>query len=119
MPGLWRENPLAPAVDEVAAGSFREKTPPEIRGSGYVVRCLEAALWAFHVSDSYEEGCLKAANLGDDADTTCAVYGQLAGAYYGETAIPPEWLDILALRAKLEQYADDLYSLSLELAKPV
>jgi ADP-ribosyl-[dinitrogen reductase] hydrolase len=29
-----------------------------------------------------------AVNLGDDADTTGAVYGQLAGAFYGEKAIP-------------------------------
>ena len=65
-------------------------------GSGYVVRSMEAALWAFHRSSSFEEGCLLAVNLGDDADTTAAIYGQLAGAYYGIDGIPREWRDVIA-----------------------
>jgi ADP-ribosylglycohydrolase len=94
-PGVWEAQPLHPAIGAIAAGSFRTKQPPAIRGSGYVVDSLEAALWAFAHSDSFREGCLLAVNLGDDADTTAAVYGQLAGAYYGEHGIPAEW------RAKL------------------
>ena len=89
--GLWAEAPLCPEIDEIAAGSFRHREPPEIMGSGYVVRSLEAALWAFFHSSDFREGCLLAVNLGDDADTTAAVYGQLAGAYYGEEGIPAEW----------------------------
>ena len=89
--GYWEQRPLSDEVAEVAAGSFKRKDPPEIKGSGYVVRSLEAALWAFHNSDSFEEGALLAVNLGDDADTTGAVYGQLAGAYDGEQAIPESW----------------------------
>jgi ADP-ribosylglycohydrolase len=65
--------------------------PPEIVGSGYVVKSLEAALWAFHCSGSFEEGCLLAANLGDDADTTAAIYGQIAGVCYGIQGIPERW----------------------------
>lgn len=91
VPGYWDEHPLISEVKEVASGSFKQRSPPEIRGTGYVVRSLEAALWAFHNSDSFKEGCLMAVNLGDDADTTGAVYGQLAGAYYGEAGIPIEW----------------------------
>src|SRR5215217_7655293 len=86
--GYWERRPLATGIDRVASGSFKRKEPPEIEGSGYVVRSLEAALWVFHRSDSFEEGCLLAANLSDDADTTAAIYGQLAGAFYGEEAIP-------------------------------
>ena len=52
------------------------------------MRSLEAALWTFDESVSFDEGCLLAMNLGDDADTTAAVYGQLAGAFYGEEEIP-------------------------------
>ena len=81
------EEPLHPLVREVAAGSYRRKTPPEIQGSGWVVKSLEAALWAFHEAESFEEAVLKAVNLGDDADTTGAVCGQLAGAYWGEESI--------------------------------
>jgi ADP-ribosyl-[dinitrogen reductase] hydrolase len=110
-PGCWDEHPLAPEIDRVAAGSFRHQEPPHIAGTGYVVQSLEAALWAFHKSDSFQEGALLAANLGNDADTTAAVYGQLAGAYYGEAGIPGAWRERLAKRELLEEHADRLYEL--------
>jgi ADP-ribosylglycohydrolase len=108
VPGLWDEEPLAPRIDEVAAGSFLTKEPPQIRGSGYVVESLEAALWAFSRSSSFEEGLLLAVNLGDDADTTGAVCGQIAGAYYGASAIPTAWIEKLAMRELIEGLADRL-----------
>ena len=95
---LKQLHPLHHEVAQVAAGSFREKEPPDIVGSGYVVKSLEAALWAFHDATDFREAVLKAVNLGDDADTTGAVCGQLAGAYWGESGIPAEWLDGLARR---------------------
>jgi hypothetical protein len=85
----WQRHVLAPEIAEIAAGSFKPKNPPQIVGSGYVVRSLEAALWAFHSSSSFREGALRAVNRGNDADTTGAIYGQLAGAFYGESEIPP------------------------------
>ena len=94
---------LHPEVAEVAAGSFREKSPPEIVGSGYVVKNLEAALWAFHDAQDFREAVLNAVNLGDDADTTGAVCGQLAGACWGESGIPVEWRDGLARRDMIER----------------
>jgi ADP-ribosylglycohydrolase len=84
VPDLWDREPLVSEIDAIARGSFRHKGPPDIRGTGYVVRSLEAALWAFHRAEDFRTGCLLAANLGDDADTTAAVYGQIAGAYWGE-----------------------------------
>ena len=108
--GLWAERPLAPKIADIAAGSFREKDPPEIRGTGYVVESLEAALWAFDRTKDFRAGALRAVNLGDDADTTGAVYGQLAGAYYGERGIPEEWRNILAHREEIEALADQLYA---------
>ena len=79
---------FAPKIAAIAAGSFKRRQPPGIRGTGYVVDSLEAALWAFHRSRDFREGALLTVNLGDDADTTGAVYGQLAGAFYGEENIP-------------------------------
>ena len=73
---------------------------------------LEAALWAFYHGGSFREGCLLAVNLGDDADTTGAVYGQLAGAFYGEEGIPQAWRAQLAERELIEALADCLYTLS-------
>ncbi len=100
--------PLDPAIDAVARGSFKHKSPPEIRGSGWVVQSLEAALWAFHSSDSFAEAVLKAVNLGNDADTTGAVCGQLAGAYWGESGIPERWRNGLARRDLIETALDGL-----------
>jgi ADP-ribosyl-[dinitrogen reductase] hydrolase len=110
--GYWTSHPLAAEIDEVATGSFKERQPPTIRGSGYVVKSLEAALWAFYRSNTFRDGCLLAANLGDDADTTAAVYGQLAGAYYGEKGIPVEWLTKLALHNTVQLLAEQLFDLA-------
>ena len=115
VPGYWKGHPLCPEIDAIAAGLFKEKGPPEIKGSGYVVESLEAALWAFHNSSTFEEGCLLAVNLGDDADTTGAVYGQLAGAYYGVEAIPEDWRNTITMREEILTFADNLYALSKNL----
>ena len=97
-----------PSIMAIARGDYRRKAAAEIRGSGYVVECLEAALWAFACTDSFRDAILAAANLGDDADTTAAVCGQVAGAYYGEPGIPAPWLERLALRAEIARLADRL-----------
>ena len=114
-PGYWTENPLCQNVDAIANGSFKEKSPPEIKGSGYVIDCLEAALWAFYKTESFGDGCLLAVNLGDDADTTGAVYGQLAGAYYGASGIPKKWLRTLTIQPLVQSFADRLYELSVSI----
>lgn len=108
----WIENPLAPKVEAIARGSFKVKQPPELRGSGYVIHTLEAALWAFHRTDNFRDGALAVVNLGEDADTTGAVYGQIAGAYYGESGIPAEWREKLAMRELIEQRAGELHALA-------
>ena len=107
--GLWDRNPLAERIAEVAAGSFARREPPDIKGSGYVVMSLEAALWAFKGSHDFREGALLAVNLGDDADTTGAIYGQLAGAHYGAEAIPAAWRAQLVMADDITAMADALY----------
>jgi ADP-ribosyl-[dinitrogen reductase] hydrolase len=109
VPDYWEAHPLCPEIAEVANGSFKTKKPPQIKGSGYVVESLEAALWAFFHSNTFESGCLLAANLGDDSDTTAAIFGQIAGAVWGEDAIPQRWRMKLAKRSLIENLADDLY----------
>ena len=112
VPRCWKEKPLVPEIDEVARGSFKEREPPEIAGRGYVVKSLEAALWAFHKTDTFRDGCLFAVNLGHDADTTAAIYGQLAGAYYGRERIPALWLDKLAFRQEIEGLIQRLWGMA-------
>ncbi len=107
---LLRENVYDSEISAAVTGAH-EKPYGEIVGTGYVVRSLEAAMWCFYNSSSFEEGCLLAANLGDDADTTAAIYGQLGGAYFGLSGIPARWLDWIAMRAENLHYADELFEL--------
>ncbi|SFI88142.1 ADP-ribosylglycohydrolase family protein [Brevibacillus centrosporus] len=100
---------MTPELSAVARGSYKQKDASHIKGSGYVVESLEAALWAFHHSSSFDEGLLLAVNLGDDADTTGAVYGQLAGAYYGMEGLPPRKCAIIKNRKLIEAIAVRLY----------
>ena len=107
--GLWHETPLAPKIAAIADGSFKHKQPPEIRGTGYVVDTLEAVLWAFFHTEDFREGALKVVNLGDDADTTGAVFGQIAGAHYGVKSIPPQWRQRLTMNTETVSLADRLH----------
>ena len=100
----------SPKIKEIAQGRYMKKTEDEIRGSGYVVDCLEAALWCFHKTTTFKESILAATNLGDDADTTGAVCGQIAGAFYGESAIPKGWTERLYDYSKVSELADALIS---------
>jgi ADP-ribosylglycohydrolase len=109
---LFRRNPLTREIGEIASGSFKRREPPQIAGSGYVVKSLEAALWAFHRTDNFRDGCLLAVNIGDDADTTGAIYGQLAGAFYGVDAIPLSWRQKLAHIETIESFAERLFDTS-------
>jgi len=95
-------------ITSIARGEYRAKSIGEIRGTGYVVQSLEAALWCFHHTETFEAAILKAANLGDDADTTAAICGQVAGAFYGESGIPKKWLDRLVMRQEMRDLADRL-----------
>lgn len=93
---------------EVLSGSYRVKAREEISSSGYVLHSMEAALWAFASTENFHDGALLAVNLGDDADTVGAIYGQLAGAYYGVAAIPEPWRGRLYDTALIETLGHQL-----------
>ncbi|WP_160014068.1 ADP-ribosylglycohydrolase family protein [Pseudomonas sp. 8BK] len=99
---------IEPKVRNIASGKYMHKTREQIAGTGYSVASLEAALWCFWRSESFESAVLDAANLGDDADTTAAIVGQLAGAFYGKSGMPTHWLAKLHMRAEIEDMADAL-----------
>ena len=107
-PGAVRGAALHP---KVVAAAMSTREPPAVRGGGYVIDALEAALWALRTTASFEDGVLAAVNLGDDADTTAAIYGQLAGAIYGLEGIPAHWRERVHLRAEILAFADALYDL--------
>jgi ADP-ribosylglycohydrolase len=80
----------------------------QLKSDGYCVNTLECALWAFYHSETFEDGMIKAIGLGGDTDTVGAVYGQLAGAHYGYSAIPQRWRDGLVMHDVILDYADRL-----------
>lgn len=99
----YTENVLA-----ISNGDFLQKEYSELTGSGYVIESLESALWCFMHSLSFEECVLLAANIGNDADTTAAIAGQIAGAYYGIERIPSTWLEKLAMKDEIVDIARKL-----------
>jgi len=94
-------------LKNVLEGSYATS---KVQGSGWVIASFEAALWAFTSGNSFEEVVLKAVNLGDDADTTGAVAGQLAGAFYGYSGIPQHLIDGLAKKEMIDKYLNPLLS---------
>lgn len=102
-----------PKIMAIANGEYCNKDEQVIRGTGYVVDCLEAALWCFWSTDTFEAAILKAANLGDDADTTAAVCGQIAGAYYGRNEIPAKWMAQLTHIDIIQQLTERLHQNAL------
>ncbi|UJR29935.1 hypothetical protein I4U23_017482 [Adineta vaga] len=93
----WFNNkPLHKRVMEVIEGSYKKPGGYKegIRGKGFIISALEAALWALWKNvKSFDKGVLDAVNLGDDTDTTAAIYGQLAGALFGYERLPRQWRD--------------------------
>ena len=73
----------------------------QVQGTGYVVQCLEAALWSIFNADNYRDTVLNAVNLGQDTDTTACVAGAPAALLYGAEAIPANWLEALARREEI------------------
>jgi ADP-ribosyl-[dinitrogen reductase] hydrolase len=107
--GLFKSDSIA----NLAKGSYAHKIEQDIVSNGQVANSLEAALWCFLNTDNFKDAVLKAVNLGDDADTTGAICGQLAGAYYGKSAIPPHWIAQLAMLKTIEDACDGLAKLAL------
>lgn len=96
-------------IRAIADGGYVSKNRGQIRGSGYVVESLEASLWCFLQTNTFEDAILTAVNLGDDADTTGAVCGQVAGAFYGQDAIPAKWREKLTMGQEIADLADRLF----------
>ncbi|MGZ9099609.1 MAG: ADP-ribosylglycohydrolase family protein, partial [Brevundimonas sp.] len=103
-----RSGPWAGAIAPIVEGSWRGKPRGSVSASGYVAHALEAALWSVGRAPGFDRAVLHAANLGQDADTTAAIAGQLAGALGGQSAIPGSWLAQLAWRDRLKAAAQVL-----------
>jgi len=87
--------------------AFENVPVSKIRGSGYVVAALEAAVWSLLQEDSFEDALLTAVNLGEDTDTVAAIAGGLAGLFYGYSQIPSKWLCVIQRRDWIESVCDE------------
>ena len=76
--------------------------------AGYVVHCIEIAFWFATHDRSLEEALIYLAQAGGDTDTNAAVAGALLGARYGETALPPRWIDQLVGAQGIGKLAEQL-----------
>lgn len=92
----------------IAEARYRDKKEAGIFGVGYVVSSLEAALWCFFQTDNFKDAILGATNFGNDSDTTAAICGQIAGAFYGVSDIPKAWREKIALHDEICALADSL-----------
>ncbi|KAL0486643.1 ADP-ribosyl glycohydrolase [Acrasis kona] len=114
----WENNPLREEVLSVVRDqTYLSKTPPDIQNGAYVVISMEAALWGFFNYNSFEEGALAISNLGDDSDTVAAIFGQLAGAFYGFDGIPATWREKITLLPLLICFSKELHSMAVQFAE--
>lgn len=103
--GEYKNSEFLSVVMKVGMGDLPEN---QLDSGGYIVSSMQVALWGFMQHDSFEEGMLAVTNLGGDADTNAAIYGQLAGAYYGYEAIPERWRKDLFKESEIRELADRL-----------
>lgn len=93
-----------------SVSDWASKTDADIRSSGWVIDTLECAMWAFYKFETWADGALAVVNLGEDSDSAGAVYGALAGVFYGVEAIPQRWLDAMQnadlIREIAEKFAE-------------
>ncbi|RAU47868.1 MULTISPECIES: ADP-ribosylarginine hydrolase Tri1 [unclassified Pseudomonas] len=104
--------PLQPRATLINAGEYKQKTRDQIRSSGYVIDTLEAALWAVWNTENFKDAILLAANLADDADSVAAVAGQLAGALYGVSGMPEDWVARVAWSDNIQKLSRQLHDLA-------
>ncbi|MFD7095067.1 ADP-ribosylglycohydrolase family protein [Streptomyces xanthophaeus] len=89
--------------------------------NGAVWPCLGSAVWALRTTTGFVQAVRAAVDLGGDTDTVAAVTGTVAGARYGQAAMPEQWTG--PLHVPLPGFgdrvldADDLRALAQRLAE--
>lgn len=109
----WARSPLVPEVEALRQGDYLSKPSFTLEAPENLLSILQAALWAFGHGKHFKDGALKAVSLGGKSEVVGAVYGQLAGAYYGAQFMPDNWLRVLAHREALEELAERLWRATL------
>ncbi len=95
-----------------AVAAVPQMKPEDVVPSAFVLDTLQAALWSFLNTTSFEDALVTAVNLGGDADTVAAVCGSMAGAHYGLEAVPSRWVERLAGRSEIVELAAKIHKLA-------
>jgi ADP-ribosylglycohydrolase len=100
---LSRERALCALVEE----ANRHGAEPVCKRPtmGFPPACIPTCLYLLMTTDSFEEAISEIINLGGDTDTSGAILGAMAGAYYGVNGIPKRWLDGLQNREGIDARA--------------
>jgi len=101
---------LRGGVEGLRRGDWENKNIHDLKTTSYVITTLETALWVFAKAPDFERGAKSILSFGGDADTIGAVYGQIAGAYYGLEQIPARWRQPIAMKETILNFADRLYT---------
>lgn len=104
----------ASSAEFLGRGSWKHLRREDVRSTNNALGLLEAAMWCVHHSDNFPEAVLRAARLGHDAGTVAALTGQLAGAFYGASAIPENWTEDLAWYYRILDWAETLVERGLK-----
>lgn len=108
----WPYSPLCTDIAAIASGSYRDRTLEQLNASSYVVDMLEIVMWALYTYDDFASGLCALSDAGGLTTTSCSIYGALAGALYGDEAIPFAWRQALSHHDKIEWYAEELLRVS-------
>lgn len=105
---------LLPPIVNLQKGTYKQKSRQHIFSDNHIAHCLEAALWAFYLTNNFEDGCILAINLGINTNAIGSIYGQLAGLYYGFTQIPQKWVSKLHRFSYLYEVSQNLLTAAIQ-----
>lgn len=114
------DNYTNPEIRNIITTNYAELDQRTIMSTGYVIHSLQTALYSFLTTNTFEEGMYKTCQFGDDTDTNCAIYGQIAGCYYGYSSIPERWVnDIKGVESRrninIKEMIEQLYETATSL----
>jgi hypothetical protein len=95
------------AVRPVLSSTYTPNRRGIFQGS-YVLESLDTMFYGLLLTDDFASGALELANTGGMQGAACTVYGQIAGAFYGESAIPLHWRQKITRYHEIAWYADTL-----------
>lgn len=86
----------------------------EIRSSENTVDTVEAAMWSFARTKTFEDAIRLAVSLEGDATAVASMAGAVCGAYYGYQSIPQHWHRALKNEPRIRSTALRLADVSLQ-----